>query len=68
MAAVCETFIRFQNIRTNKFCEKTTIGNIHNYLVKQQLTLEKVRLQVLIDNLVEENNMETYKSNSNEIC
>ena len=48
--------------------KKPTIENIHKYLVKHQLTLEKVLLQVLLGNLVEENNLEIYESNSNEIC
>ena len=48
--------------------KKPAIENIHKYLVKPQLTLDKVLLQVLLDNLVEENNLEIYESNSNEIC
>ena len=48
--------------------KKPTIENIHKYLVKHQLTLEKVLLQVLLGNLEEENNLEIYESNSNEIC
>ena len=48
--------------------KKPTIENIHKYLVKHQLTLDKVLLQVLLDNLVEENNLKVYESNSNEIC
>ena len=48
--------------------KKPAIENIHKYLVKHQLTLDKVLLQVLLDNLVEENNLEIYESNSNEIC
>ena len=48
--------------------KKSTIENIHKYLVNHQLTLERVLLQELLDNLVEENNLEIYESNSNEIC
>ena len=48
--------------------KKSTIENIHKYLVKHQLTLEKVLLQVLLDNLIEENNLYIYESNSNKIC
>ena len=48
--------------------KRPTIENIHKYLVKHQLTLEKVLLQVLLDNLLEENNLEIYESNRNEIC
>ena len=48
--------------------KKPTIENICKYLVKHQLRLDKVLLQVLLDNLVEENNLEIYESNSNEIC
>ena len=53
--------------------KKPTIENIHKYLVKHQLTLDKVLLQdtsttLLLDNLVEENNLKIYESNSNETC
>ena len=48
--------------------KKPTLQNIHKYLVKQQLTLENDFLQVLLDVLVEENNLEIYKSNINETC
>ena len=74
MAAVCdkslydskilEAIIHVKNISK----KKPTIENIHKYLVKHQLTLDKVLPQVLLDNLVEENNLEIYESNSNEIC
>ena len=61
---ILETINHVKNISKKKY----TIENIHKYLVKHQLTLEKVLLQELLDNLVEENNLEIYKSNSNEIC
>ena len=48
--------------------KKPTIENIHKNLVKYQFTLDKVLLQVLLDNLREGNNLETYENNSNEIC
>ena len=61
---ILEAIIHVKNISK----KKPTIGNIHKYLVKHQLTFDKVLLQVLLDNLVEENNLEIYESNSNEIC
>ena len=74
MATVCdeslydskllEAIIHVKNISK----KKTTIENNHKYSVKYQLTIDKALLQVLLDNLVEENNLEIYESNNNEIC
>ena len=61
---ILEAIIHVKNISKRK----PTIENIHKYLVKHQLMLDKVLLQVLLDNLVEENHLEIYESNSNEIC
>ena len=61
---ILEAINHVKNIST----KKPTIENIHKYLVKHKLTLEKVLLQVLLDNLVEENSLEIYENNSNEIC
>ena len=68
-----QKFILFQNIEAiihgkNISKKKPTIENIHKYFVKHQLTLDKVRLQVLLENIVEEKNLGIYESNSNEIC
>ena len=74
MAAVCHKglhdskMLEAINHVKNISKKKPTKENIHKYLVKYQLTLEKVLLQVLLDNLVEENKLEIYESNSNEIC
>ena len=61
---ILETINHMKNISK----KKPAIENIRKYLVEHQLTLEKVLLQVLLDNLIEENNLEIYESNSNEIC
>ena len=51
---ILEAIIHVKNISK----KKPTIESIHKYLVKHQLTFDKVLLQVLLDNLVEENNLE----------
>ena len=44
---ILEAIIHVKNISK----KKPTIGNIHKYLVKHQLTFDKVLLQVLLDDL-----------------
>ena len=61
---ILEAIIHVKNISK----KKPTIENIHKYLVEHQLMLDKVLIQVLLDNLVEENNLETCESNINKIC